>query len=79
MLCALRWGPGVASRAHYTRLCGATLCLYSEKSLDEEEVWELLLTQFCTLPHLQTLNRFRFCLGCRRGLLLCNRGQTYCE
>ena len=30
-------------------------------------------------PHPQTLNHFRFCMGCERGVLLCKRGQASCK
>lgn len=28
-------------------------------------------------PHSQTLSHFRFCMGCKRGVLLHNGGQTH--
>lgn len=74
MLCALRRGPRVASRDHYTHLCGATLCLYSEKSLDEEEVWELLLTRFCTLPSPADSQPFPFLPGVQKVTVTVQQG-----
>lgn len=69
----LRRGARVVSRACYTHLSGATLCLYPAKSLAKEEAWELWFTQASSPTH-GLLPISLFAWGAIRGALLCNKG-----